>query len=439
MTLMASLQSKIQNKEAKILILGLGYVGLPLLLETANKGFSVIGLDTNEAHLDSIRKGNSPFINIPHAKIAHCLNTHDAIFTSDSTIVAQADIIIICLPTPLNKHHEPDLEIIVSALEKIKSHIKHGTMISLESTTWPGTTKELVLPILESAGHKAGETIAVVYSPEREDPGNKLNVSSIPKVLGGITPKCTEIGTLFYSQIVVQVVPVSSTETAELTKLVENIQRLVNISLMNELKVLAKHMNIDIFEVIDAASTKPFGFTPYYPGPGLGGHCIPIDPFYLTWKAREYGLHTRFIELAGEINHQIIDFVIWGISRELNIRFAKAINGAHILILGVAYKKNVNDVRESPAIKIITELESMGAIVSYHDPLVPYLNEYTSSTSHAKQSREISAEMIQNQDAIVIVTDHDNVEYELVQQHAQLIIDTRNTKRICKTQKVVAY
>ena len=434
------LKKKITAHKSVVGIIGLGYVGLPLMIRMAEVGFPVIGFDINENHRSLINEGMSPFINIPHEKVAQCMK-QEVRLSGNYEDISLVDCIILCLPTPLNKHREPDLSYINSAIEAFKKYITPGTMVSLESTTWPGTTNEVLRPKLEEAGFIIGQNIALVYSPEREDPGNKqFQIQEIPKVVGGVTPNCLEVGEALYGRVVNEIVPVSSTEAAELTKLLENIQRMVNIGLMNEMKVIAKKMDINIFEVIDAAATKPFGFTPYYPGPGLGGHCIPIDPFYLTWKAREYGLHTRFIELAGEINHNIINFVIDGIVEELSYRFAKAINGARILVCGVAYKKGVSDVRESPALSIISRLMEKKCNVLYHDPFVlsiaSYFPDHCAKTTN---SVEITPELIKQQDVVVIITDHDEVDYEIIRKNAALIIDTRNTKALTHATNVAHY
>jgi UDP-N-acetyl-D-glucosamine dehydrogenase len=349
----------------------------------------------------------------------------DTILTTDFARAAEADALILCLPTPLDRYRQPDLSYVVSSMEILAPHLHPGVLVSLESTTWPGTTTEIMRPIIEGQGLEVGKDVALVFSPEREDPGNKnFTIHQIPKVLGGETPRCRELGELLYGAIVDRVVPVSSTRAAELTKLLENIQRSVNIGLMNEMKEIANAMEIDIFEVIDAASTKPFGFTRYTPGPGLGGHCIPIDPFYLTWKAREYGLNTRFIELSGEVNGRMPRYVVDGLVARLSEVSGKAIRGAKVLVMGLAYKKNINDLRESPSLEILARLQEMGAEAAYHDPLIPEIprtRHYGALQGLASVEPSSAA-----WDAAVIVTDHDAVDHDALLDHTGLVIDTRN-------------
>jgi UDP-N-acetyl-D-glucosamine dehydrogenase len=336
----------------------------------------------------------------------------------------EADALILCVPTPLTKHREPDLSFVLNTLESLLPHLRPGQVVSLESTTYPGTTDEELAPRISGKGLQIGEDVFLVYSPEREDPGNpKFATHTIPKVVGGSSPACLEVGLALYSQVIERLVPVSSTRAAELTKLLENIHRAVNIGLVNEMKIVADKLDIDIHEVIAAAATKPFGFTAYQPGPGLGGHCIPIDPFYLTWKAREYGVHTRFIELAGEVNSAMPDYVMTKVAGALNDR-CKPLKGSHVLVLGIAYKKNVDDMRESPAVVLMEKLRDQGAVVSYSDPHIPHFPE-TRAHNFDLSSVAIDAESVARFDCVLLATDHDEFDYELIAAHAQLIVDTR--------------
>ena len=401
----STLIEKISSRKAQIAIIGLGYVGLPLALRFSQVGFKTIGLDIDLKKIDLIRQGES-FINHIAAQDIQTANNNGFEVSSDFARAKEADAIILCVPTPLNVYREPDLSYVFGTMESLLPHLRKGQVVSLESTTYPGTTEEELKPRIESQGFEVGKDIFLVYSPEREDPGNKTySTQSIPKVCGGTTPGCLEIGVALYESVVDEVVPVSSTQTAEMTKILENIHRAVNIGLVNELKIVADKMDIDIFEVIKAAATKPFGFVPYYPGPGLGGHCIPIDPFYLTWKAREYGKHTRFIELAGEINASMPDYVIRKVISALN-KEGKAVNGSRILLLGLAYKANVDDCRESPSFVLIENMESYGATVDYNDPNVPVIPE---TREHAVFAGRCSVAISDDYDLILLVTDH--VEY----------------------------
>ena len=346
-------------------------------------------------------------------------------------------MVVICVPTPLNKHREPDLSYVTSTLKTIRPALRSGQLLSLESTTWPGTTEEVMVPLIEEAEFVVGEDLFVVFSPEREDPGNLSFVThNIPKVIGGVTEKCLRVGEAFYILSIEKIVPVSSPRVAEMTKLLENIYRSVNIGLVNEMKIVADRMGIDIFEVVDAAATKPFGFTPYYPGPGWGGHCIPIDPFYLTWKAREYGLHTRFIELSGEINKAMPDFVVGKLINALNA-LGKPVNGSRILILGVAYKRDVDDVRESPSLQLIDKLQNLNALVSYADPFVPKLPK-TREFDLNLTSATLSPEELGYYDGVILATDHTQFDYSLILEHSRLIIDTRGVFRELSTKVVRA-
>ena len=422
-----TLKQKLNDKSAIIGIVGLGYVGLPLAIRYAEVGYKVLGLDVDPKKAEDIAKGKTYIKHIPDAAIQAATNRGFEA-TTDFTRAAEADALILCVPTPLDNHREPDLSFIIDTLESLLPHMRKGQVIALESTTYPGTTEEELKPRIENAGLKVGEDIFLVYSPEREDPGNPdFTTRTIPKVCGGITAGCKEIGLALYDQIIDQVVPVSSTQTAELTKLLENIHRAVNIGLVNEMKIVADKMGIDIHEVIDAAATKPFGFVPYYPGPGLGGHCIPIDPFYLTWKAREYGINTRFIELSGEINSYMPTWVIEKVFEGLN-GHKKSINGSRILVLGIAYKKNVDDMRESPSVEIMKLLQARGALIDYADPYVPVFKKMRKYSFDLK-SIDLTPETIGSYDCLVIATNHDDFDYELIKRHAHLIIDTRGVYR----------
>lgn len=420
--------AKFKEREALIGIVGLGYVGLPLMLRYNAIGYRVLGIDIDESKTARLNAGESYIEHIPAARIRAA---RDSGFeaTCDFQRVAECDALILCVPTPLNKYREPDMSFVINTTEAIKPYLRAGQVVSLESTTYPGTTEEELLPRIEQGGLKVGESIFLVYSPEREDPGNpNFETRTIPKVIGGHTPACLDVGIALYEQAIDQVVPVSSTKAAEMTKLLENIHRAVNIGLVNEMKVVADRMGIDIFEVVDAAATKPFGFTPYYPGPGLGGHCIPIDPFYLTWKAREYGLHTRFIELSGEVNQAMPEYVVNKLMDGLNDK-AKALKGSKVLVLGIAYKKNVDDMRESPSVEIMELLEAKGCLVAYSDPHVPVfpkMREHYFDLS----SVALTAESLASFDAVVLATDHDKFDYELIRQHARLVVDSRGKYRV---------
>ena len=422
---------RIERKNAMVGIVGLGYVGLPLLLRCCEAGYNVIGFDISEDKVTALSKGKSYIEHIPDDRILmyssgtqELRNSGTFQATCDFSQALEADILILCVPTPLNKYREPDLHFITYTVDALLPYLRPGQMLCLESTTYPGTTDEELAPRVESRGLKIGVDIFLVFSPEREDPGNpNFTTRTIPKVCGGFTPACLEVGVSFYSRIVDQVVPVSSTRVAELTKILENIHRAVNIGLVNEMKIVADKMGIDIYEAIRAAATKPFGFVAYQPGPGLGGHCIPIDPFYLTWKAREYGIHTRFIELAGEINASMPDYVVSKIILALNAR-QKTVSGSRILILGIAYKRNVDDMRESPSVVIMEKLQDLGAHVSYSDPHVasfPQMREHHFDLS----SVALSPDNLITYDCVVLATDHDKFDYSSLKQHAKLIIDCR--------------
>jgi len=417
---------KINNKEIVIGIVGLGYVGLPLMLRFAEVGCRVVGIDVDENKTQLLNQSKSYIKHISSERIAKV--KHLIMATPDFASCREVDAIILCVPTPLNKYREPDLSYVIKTTDTLLPNLRAGQLISLESTTYPGTTEEELKPRIESMGFKIGQDIFLVFSPEREDPGNaNFSTSSIPKVCGGDTKNCLEAGVALYSAVIDKVVPVSSLKVAEMTKLLENIHRSVNIGLVNEMKILADKMDIDIHEVIDAAATKPFGFVPYYPGPGIGGHCIPIDPFYLTWKAREYGMHTRFIELAGEINNSMPHWIVSKLSDALNKREC-SIKNSKILILGLAYKCDIDDVRESPSIEIMEILQDKGAIVSYSDPHVPF---FPAMRAHHfdLHSVDLNAEILNEYDCVVLATAHNAFDYSLIANYAKLIIDTRGAFR----------
>ncbi|XOJ84599.1 nucleotide sugar dehydrogenase [Methylophilaceae bacterium Uisw_099_01] len=415
--------SKLENKNAVIGVIGLGYVGLPLLIRYSEVGYKVIGFDVDEKKVDDINNGKSYIEHIDSKKIQKSID-QGSFAVSDYSKIKKVDAIILCVPTPLSIHNEPDLSFITKTVDSIIPFIKKGQLISLESTTYPGTTEEELLPRIESTGLIVGTDIFLVYSPEREDPGNKnFSTSTIPKVIGGSTKNCLAAGISLYSQVINDIVPVSSTNTAEMTKLLENIHRAVNIGLVNEMKIVADKMGIDIHEVIRAASTKPFGFTPYYPGPGLGGHCIPIDPFYLTWKAKEFNINTQFIELAGEINTNMPKWVLSKVIDALNSK-EKPLKNSKILVLGIAYKKNVDDMRESPAVVIMELLKEKGAILDYSDPYIPIFPKIRNHF-FSLESIKLTPANIRAYDLLLLTTDHDSFDYELIQKNAKLIVDTR--------------
>lgn len=414
----------LNRREAIIGIVGMGYVGLPLALSYVEKEYNVIGIDIDPEKKPAIESGRSYISHIPSARISRAVATGRLEITDDFQRANKCDAIIICVPTPLTKHREPDLRFIIKAAESLSPYIRSGQIISLESTTYPGTTSEILLPLIERQGLKVGKDIFLVFSPEREDPGNPdFETTTIPKVMGGDTPLCGDVGEALYKSVINRVVRVSSTRAAELTKLLENIHRSVNIGLVNEIKLIADAMNIDIHEVINAAATKPFGFVAYRPGPGLGGHCIPIDPFYLSWKAKEYGLQAKFIELAGEINSQMPNYVVRKIEKSLNSS-RLSVSSAKILIIGVAYKKNIDDVRESPAISIINQLVQAGASVSYADQYVDIkaINKHLQKKINSVGS---DLDTLGDFDCVVIVTDHDYFDYGKILNDSLAVVDTR--------------
>lgn len=424
-----SFVTKLRSKKATVGIVGLGYVGLPLMLSFTRKGFRVVGFDIDASKVDLLNKGGSYIHHIPSTEIEQRVRGGQFNATNDFSQISQCDAILLCVPTPLNRNREPDMTYIEGTARSIRPHLKKEQLVVLESTTYPGTTDELVRNLLE-AGSKltAGKDFYLAFSPEREDPGNaKFSNQTIPKVVGGLTPACREVAAALYGSVLEKVITVSSTRVAEMTKLLENIFRSVNIALVNELKMLCDAMDIDVWEVIDAAASKPFGFMPFYPGPGLGGHCIPIDPFYLTWKAREYEQPTRFIELAGEINTSMPHYVLERTALALNDH-SKSVKGARVLVLGAAYKRDVDDMRESPSLRLMELLMERGAQVQYHDPFVPRLPK-TRQHKFEMDSQPLTASNLQRCDAAIIVTDHTTVDYNHVVEHAPLVIDTRNATR----------
>jgi UDP-N-acetyl-D-glucosamine dehydrogenase len=438
-----STKEKIKRHEARVGIIGLGYVGLPLALLFTDQKFPVTGFDIDRRKVETLAQGGSYIYRIAKEEI-QAANAQGFSATSDYAKLEEMDAVIICVPTPLNQYHEPDLSFITDTTHAIAPHLQPGQLIILESTTYPGTTEEVMLPILENEnklGLKAARGISnletnffVAFSPEREDPGNTTVARrDIPKVVGGLNPRASELAAALYGSIFQRTVPVSSPAAAEMTKLLENIYRCVNIALVNELKMLCLRMNLDIWEVIEAASTKPFGFHPFYPGPGLGGHCIPVDPFYLSWKAKEYDFRTRFIELAGEINTNMPYHVLASIGAALN-GHKKSVNGSRVLILGVAYKKDIDDLRESPALTIIELLQKEGAQVSYHDPYFPFIGK---GRKYDLQMKRSELENLSEYDCVVIITDHSDYDYQQIVRDAQLVVDTRNATKGIDSSKVV--
>ncbi|MGH7545113.1 MAG: nucleotide sugar dehydrogenase [Gemmatimonadota bacterium] len=416
------LSRKIDDASARVAVIGLGYVGLPLAVAFADAGYRVLGFDVDRSKVERLRDGESYVLDVPPETVAAHVRAKRIEASADPDRLADADTLHLCVPTPLNKTGDPDVSYVIDATETIVRRLRAGQLVVLESTTYPGTTRELLLPRLEATGLRVGQDLFLVFSPERVDPGNPgYDVKNTPKVIGGITARCTEIGRRLYARVVSEVVPVSSTEAAELTKLLENTFRSVNIGLVNEMAIVCDRLGVDVWEVIDAAATKPFGFMRFVPGPGLGGHCIPIDPHYLAWKMRTLHYKTRFVELASEINSEMPTFWVEKVVDALN-RQGKAANGARVLLLGVAYKPNIDDVRESPALDILRLLEAKGALVEYHDPHVPSLQEGERTLA----SVEWTAERLAAADVVVIVTDHDAVDYDLLARSGRAIVDTRN-------------
>ena len=428
---------KIKEKKAHIGIIGLGYVGLPLAIEFCKTGFQVTGLDIDQEKIDLLSRGKSYINHISGANIKHLNQECKFKGTTNFTLISNLDCILICVPTPLSKNREPDMSYIIATAQKISPHLVKNQLIVLESTTFPGTTQEVLIPALEAGSElKANKDFFIAYSPEREDPNNKeYFIATTPKVIGADNPKSLELANAIYSSIVNKTVLVSGTKVAEATKLTENVFRAVNIALVNELKVIYEKMGIDIWEVIEACSTKPFGFMPFYPGPGLGGHCIPIDPFYLTWKAREHGITTRFIELAGEINTLMPDYVIQKIIFALN-REGKSLKNSRILLLGLAYKKNVDDTRESVTFKIMELLEEKGAVTDYNDPYIPIIKP-TRKYKKFTGKKSIPLKKINEYDCVVILTDHTFYDFKAIEEHSSIIVDTQNACGKIKSDKVI--
>lgn len=422
------LKEQIESKQAKVGIVGLGYVGLPLLIEFVQGGFACIGFDIDEKKVSCLKKKKSYIRHIPEKRIQDLVQSGRFDATSDFSRIPEVDCIVVAVPTPLDKHQQPDLSFILNTSESISKYLRKGQLVVLESSTWPGTTEEAMRPILEKSGLICHRDFHLAFSPEREDPNNpNYSTKTIPKVVGANDPVSLACAKALYDAVIVQTVPVSSSQAAEATKLLENIFRSVNIALVNEMKMIMDRMGIDVWEVIHAASTKPFGYMPFYPGPGLGGHCIPIDPFYLTWKAKEFDMPTRFIELAGEINIRMPYYVVERISEALNKR-EKSLKGSSVLILGAAYKKDVDDVRESPTLKLIELLEDKGAEVDYNDPYIPKM-PHVRKYQYEMQSVDLTPENLKKYDVVLISTDHSSYDYEKIVTHAKLVVDTRNATK----------
>ena len=420
-----ALLAKIQDGSAVVAVVGLGYVGLPLARHFIGAGHRVIGVDTSAVRVETLLRGECPLCHMPGEWVAPSVASGSFEPTTDFSLLAEADAVILCVPTPLTAHREPDLSHVRAAAEAVVRHLQPGKLMVLESTTWPGTTEEVLLPLLAAGGGVAGTDFFLAFSPEREDPGNRaFSLGDIPKLVGGMTPGCTETAAALYGRVCSHVVPVSRPAAAELAKLLENVFRSVNIALVNELKMLCDRMGLDVWEIIDAAATKPFGFMPFYPGPGLGGHCIPIDPFYLTWKAREYGFSTRFIELSGEINTSMPQYVVTRVMEALNDR-GRTLRGARVLVLGAAYKADVDDLRESPALRLMELLREKGADIRYNDPHVPRMEH---GAIHL-ESAPLTAEELAASDCVLVATAHSAFDAEFIVRHASLVVDTRNMTR----------
>lgn len=418
----------IRDKTAKVCVIGLGYVGLPLAVEKAKVGFRVLGIDQNVSRVSMVNSGLNYIQDVKDEELRTLVEKNLLTAVNDFSVLPEQDIIIICVPTPLTEYHEPDLSYIENVTKEISSKLRKGQLVILESTSFPGTTQEIILPALEATGLKVGEDFFLAFSPERVDPGNKrYSTKNTTKVVGGVTPLCLEVVQFFYAQTILNVVPVSSPTVAEMTKVFENTYRAVNIALVNELMMLCSKMNISVWEVVDAAATKPFGIQTFYPGPGVGGHCIPIDPFYLSWKAHQFDYSTRFIELAGEINIQVNYYVVDKVVKALN-RCGKPVMGSKVFLLGIAYKKDINDYRESPALKIMKKLKEEGAELTFYDP---YIKSLRSSEGEAIEAdwAELSEDKLRKSDCVLIITDHSNIDYEMVVKEANIIVDTRNATK----------
>ena len=420
------LLSKIKNKTAVLGVIGLGYVGLPLAVEKAKAGYKTIGFDMQEKKVRMVNDGQNYIKDIIDSDLKEVVDKGLLKATTNYSFIKDVDTVCICVPTPLDIYQQPDLSYVKNSTENIAKYLYPGMLIVLESTTYPGTTEELVKPILEKgSGLRCGQDFFLAFSPERIDPGNAwYKMRNTPKVVGGVTPDCTEVASYLYNNIIQgKVYPVSSPKVAEMEKIYENVFRYTNIALANEMSILCHKMGIDFWEVIEAAKTKPYGFMPFYPGPGIGGHCIPLDPFYLTWKAREYNYHTRLIELAGEINRYMPEYIVERTAKILSTKFKKSLNGAKVLLLGVAYKKDIDDLRESPALEVIKKLEEAGAIVSYYDPYIP---KFINNSKEYKSLSKLSEEEIKDKDIVIITTDHSKVDYKMVVKNAKAVFDTRN-------------
>lgn len=426
---------KLKARKAKAGVVGLGYVGLPLSIELARAGFEVTGFEISDAKVKLLNSGKSDIDDIPDFEVAEAVKAKKFKATIDFKLIKQMDTISICVPTPLSKTKDPDVSYILTALDSIKPHIKKGALVVLESTTYPGTTEDLILPILSEGNKKAGRDFFLAFSPERVDPGNQTyTTKNTPRVVGGITAACTNVAKTFYEQTIPNIHAVSSTQAAEMVKLLENTFRSVNIGLVNEVALMCDRLGLDVWEIINAAATKPFGFMPFYPGPGLGGHCIPIDPHYLSWKLKSLNYYARFIELAGDINSHMPEYVIDRITELLNERYAKALNKSNVLVLGVAYKRDIKDMRESPALDVIKLLEDKGAYVSYNDPFVPKFEWH--NTKH--KSVPLTNQTLKKADLVVITTDHTQYDYDNIVQNAKVVFDTRNaTKNVKKNRKKI--
>ena len=429
-----SLQNKINDKSAKIGVIGLGYVGLPLAVEFANNSFTVVGIDINKNRVDQVNNGDNYIGDVSDDNFSQLVSSNKLRATDDFSTIQEIDVAIICVPTPLNKLKDPDVSYILNVLKQLSKYVHPRMLISLESTTYPGTTRELILPALEKKGLTVGKDFYLCFSPERVDPGNeKYQIKNTPKVIGGITENCTKFGAMLYESIIDTVVPVSSPESAETVKLLENTFRSINIGLANEVAIMCEKLGVDVWEVIDAAATKPFGFMKFTPGPGLGGHCIPIDPHYLAWKMKTLDYRARFIELAGQINTGMPNHVINLVSNGLNL-FQKSVSGSKVLVLGIAYKKDIDDVRESPALDVMKLLEQGGATVDYYDEYVPKI-KWNDIEKEGKNN--LNAELLKSYDVVVIVTDHSNIDYKFVKAQSKLIIDTRNVYKGNKDPKII--
>ena len=424
--LAAALKRRIEASDVRAGVIGLGYVGLPLAVELAGAGYDVVGLDIDARKVDAVNAGVSYIPDVSSSDVARLGNAGRLRATTDFADIERLDTINICVPTPLRKTKDPDVSYMVAAVTEVARYLHPGMLVILESTTYPGTTEELARPILEAGGLKAGRDFFLAFSPERVDPGNPtFNTHNVPKVVGGTTPACAELARAFYERAIARVVTVGSTQAAEMVKLLENTFRAVNIGLVNEIAMMCDTLGIDVWEVVDAAATKPFGFMPFYPGPGLGGHCIPIDPFYLSWKARQSGFEARFIELAGEINAHMPEYVVSKVAAALNNR-RKSVNGSRVLVLGVAYKRDIDDVRESPALDVMKLLAEKGAEIDYSDPHVPFLTAEAWHGPHALRTVDLDAASLQEFDCVVVTTDHSGFDYAMIVEHSRSVVDTRN-------------